>query len=165
MRSPSRLGKPALGMPLTRSSSTAVPVPAECGSKRLRAESAICADDLNVFALELRGGIGGAEVAESSAFFGVGELRDDGQTGKRANRVDGEEQFFDVGKSFEDVEIDAALFKSERLLVKDILNFFGRGMAGLHAEAERADGTGDEDFAGADSRASRAILTPRLLRR
>jgi len=38
-------------------------------------------------------------------------------------------------------------------------------MAGLHAEAKRPDGAGDEQLAAAASRASRAILTPRELSR
>ena len=92
----------------------------------MRAERAVRADDLNVLVLQLRGGIGGADVAVGRAFFGVGQLRDDGQAGKRADGVNGEQQFFDVGKRFEDVEIHAALFERQRLLVKDVLNFVGR---------------------------------------
>ena len=146
MRSPSRLGKPALGMPLTRRSSTLGEF-AENRQQRLRAERAVRADDLNVFCFELRGSVGGTQVAVGGAFFGISELRDDRQAGEGTNRVDGEKQFFDVGKRFENEKIDAAFFESERLLVKNVLNFVGLGMARLHAEAERADRAGDQHFA------------------
>ena len=117
------------------------------GQKRLRAESAIGADYLDVFIFQLRGGVGGTQIAESGAFLGISELRDDRQTGKRAYGVDGDEQLFDVGKSFQNVEIDAALFQRQGLFVENFLNLFGLGMAGLHAQAERAHGAGDQHFA------------------
>src|SRR6267143_552473 len=116
--------------------------------KRLRAERAVRADHLNILVFQLRRGIGGADVAVRRAFFRIGELRVDGQTGERANRIDSEEQFFDIGKRFEDVEVHAALFERERLFVKNILNLFRSRMARLHAKAQRADGAGDQDFAG-----------------
>src|SRR5580700_5590820 len=55
----------------------------------LRAERAICADDLYVFCLELSGGIGGPEIAVGRSLFGVSELGDDGQARERADGVDG----------------------------------------------------------------------------
>ena len=120
---------------------------AESASSDLRTERAVRADDLDVFIFELRGGIGRAQIAEGGAFFGVSELRDDRQTGKRANGVDGDEQLFDVGERFENEEIDAALFERERLLVENFQNFFRLGMARLHADAQRAHGAGDQHFA------------------
>ncbi len=98
--------------------------------KRLRAKRAIRADHLDVFAFQLRRGIGGADIAVRCAFFRVCELRHDGQAGKRANGFDGEEQFFDIGKRFEDIDLD--LFRS--------------GMARLHAEAQRPDRARYQDF-------------------
>src|SRR6266481_751131 len=115
--------------------------------KRLWAKRAIRADHLNILVFQLRCGIRGADIAVGRAFFRVGKLRHDGQSGKRANRVDGEEQFFDIRKRFEDVEVHAALFESESLLVKNVQNLFRSRMARLHADAQRADGTGNEDFA------------------
>src|SRR5205807_5508429 len=67
-----------------------------------------------------RGSIGRTEVAVDRAFFRIRKLRDDGQAGERANRVNREEQFFDIRKSFENIKIYAALFESQRLLVKNI---------------------------------------------
>src|SRR6202521_5544481 len=115
--------------------------------QRLRTKRAIRADHLNILVFQLRRGIRGADIAVGRAFFRVGELGDDGQTRKGANRVDGEEQFFDIRKRFEDVEVDAALFESESLLVKNVQDLFREWMARLHADAQRADGAGDEDFA------------------
>src|ERR1700731_1093183 len=115
--------------------------------KRLRTQRAIRADHLNVLVFQLRRGIRGADIAVGRAFFRVGKLRHDWQSGKRANRVDGEEQFFDIRKRFKDVEVHAALFESESLLVKNVQNLFRSRMARLHADTQRADGTGDEDFA------------------
>ena len=91
--------------------------------------------------------IRGADISVGRAFFRIGELRHDGQTRKGANRVDGEEQFFDISKRFEDVEVHAAFFESESLLVKNVQDLFREWMARLHADAQRADGAGDEDFA------------------
>src|SRR6266571_5311566 len=113
----------------------------------LRAQRAIRADHLNILVFQLRRGIRRTDIAVGRAFFGVGELRHNGQAGKRANRINGDEQFFDVRKGFKDVEINAALFEREGLLVENVLNLTGLRMARLHAEAERADGAGDEDFA------------------
>src|SRR6266705_3552837 len=115
--------------------------------QRLRAKRAIRADHLNILVFQLHRGIRRTDIAVGCAFFGVGELRHNGQAGKRANRIDSKKQFFDVRKGFEDVEINAALFKREGLLVENVLNLTGLRMARLHAEAERADGAGDEDFA------------------
>src|SRR6267378_2341319 len=51
--------------------------------KRLRAERAVRADHLNILVFQLRRGFGGADVAVRRAFFRVGELGHDGQTGER----------------------------------------------------------------------------------
>src|SRR5260370_9844238 len=116
--------------------------------KRLRSERAIRANHLDVFVFQLRRGIGGANVTVGRAFFRVGKLRNDGQTGKRTNRFDGDEQFFDVGKSFENVEVHAALLERERLFVKNILDFFRSRMPRLYTESQRPDGAGNQNFAG-----------------
>src|SRR6267143_5279360 len=79
--------------------------------KRLRAKRAIRADHLDIFVFQLRRGIGGPDVAVRRAFFRVGELRNDGQPGKRANGVDSEKHFFNIRKRFEDVEIYATLLE------------------------------------------------------
>src|SRR5882724_5486114 len=115
--------------------------------KRLRAERAVRADDLDILVFQLRRGIGGTNIAVRRAFFGVGELRDDRQAGERTNRINGNEQFLDVRKRFQNVEIHAALFERERLLVKNVQNFLWLGVARLHAKAQRADGAGNKHFA------------------
>ena len=56
-------------------------------------------------------------------------------------------QLLNVSERFENEEIDAALFESKRLLVKNCQNFVGLGMACLHADAERTDRTSDQHFA------------------
>ncbi len=117
------------------------------GEQSLRAKRAVGANDLNVFVFQLGGGISGAKVAVRGAFFGVSEFRDDGQAREGTDGVNREQNLLDVGKRFEDKEIDAALFEGERLLVKNIEDLVGRWMAGLHAEAEGTDGAGDENFA------------------
>src|SRR5437016_5686174 len=115
--------------------------------QRLRTKRAIRADHLNILVFQLRRGIRGADITVRRAFFRVGELGHDGQSRKGANRVNGKEQFFDVRKRLEDVEVYAALFESESLLVKNVQDLFREWMARLHADAQRADGAGDEDFA------------------
>jgi len=114
----------------------------------LRAEGAVGADDLNVFVLQLGGGLRGSEIAVGGAVFGVGERSDDGQAGEGTDGVYGEKNFFDVGESFEDEQVDAAFFESLGLFAEDFENFLRLGMTGLYTEAERADGAGDENFAG-----------------
>src|SRR5260370_686597 len=116
--------------------------------KRLGAKRAIRADHLDVFVFQLRCGIRGADITVGGAFFRVSELRHDGQAGKRANGFNSDEQFFDVGKSFENVEVHAALFECQRLFVKNILDFFRSGMPRLYTESQRPDGAGNQDFAG-----------------
>src|SRR5713226_915129 len=116
--------------------------------KRLGAKRAIRADHLDVFVFQLRRGIRGADITVGGAFFRVSKLRDDRQTGKRTNRFDGDEQFFDVGKRFENVEIHAALFECQGLFVKNILDFFRSGMPRLYTESQRPDGASNQDFAG-----------------
>src|SRR6266478_5245846 len=118
------------------------------GKQGLRPERAIGADNLHIFIFQQRGHRARTHVAEDRAFFRVGELRDDGQAGERADGIDGEKDFFDVRKSFEDVEIDAALFESQSLFTEDGQDFVGLRVARLHADAERTDGAGDQDFAG-----------------
>jgi len=66
----------------------------------LRAQRAICADDLDVFIFELCGGVSGAKVAVGDTFFGVSQLRDDRQQREGPNGVDGEKNFFDIGEGF-----------------------------------------------------------------
>ncbi len=107
----------------------------------MRPERAIGADDLHVFVFQQRGHRGGTQVAKNRAFFGERKLRDDGQARKGTDRVDGENNFLDVRKSFQDVEIDAALFESQGLLAKNRQDFVGLRMSRLYADAERADGT------------------------
>jgi hypothetical protein len=116
--------------------------------KRLRAEGAVGADDLNVLISELSGGLRGSEIAIGGAVLGVSERGNNGQAGEGANGVHGEKNFFDVGESFEDEEIHAAFFKGLRLFAENFENFLRLGVTGLDAETERADGAGDEDFAG-----------------
>src|SRR6267143_1035877 len=76
----------------------------------------------------------------------MGELRDDRQSGEGTNRINGDEQLLDIGKRFQDVEIHATLFECKRLLVKNVLDLFGPGVARLHSETKRTDGAGDEHF-------------------
>ena len=66
----------------------------------LRAQRAICADDLDVFFFQVRGGVSGAKVAVRHAFFGVSKLRDDRQQREGPNGVDGEKNFFNVREGF-----------------------------------------------------------------
>src|SRR5205807_1339246 len=83
-------------------------------------------------------------VAVGRAFFRIGELRHDGQAGKRANGIHREQDLFDVGKSFENVEIDAALLERQRLLIKNIQDLLVVGMARLHTQTEWPDRARDE---------------------
>jgi len=133
--------------------------------KRLRAERAVRADHLNILVFQLRRGIGGADIAVRRTFFRVGELGNDGQTGERANRIDSEEQFFDVRKRFEDVEVHAALFEGEGLFVKNILDLFGED--GATARPRPADRWNLQSILrGRPIHALRGqFFTPRLLRR
>ncbi len=55
---------------------------------------------------------------------------------------------FDIGKSFENEKIHAALFERLRLFEKIRNDFLWLRMASLHAETERSDGAGDQDLAG-----------------
>src|SRR5258705_4841086 len=118
----------------------------EDGQKGLRAQRAIRTDQLYVLASQLRGCIGGPDVAVSSAFFRIRELRHDWQSGKRANCVNRQEQFFDVRKSFQNIEIHAALFQRKSLFVKNVLDLFWLSMPRLHAESHWTDGHGNQDF-------------------
>ena len=117
------------------------------GQQRLRSQCAIRADHLHVFIFQECGASEWTHVAESGAFFGVGELRNDGQAGKRADRFDGQQDFLDVGKRFEDEEIDAALFERQRLFVKNGQDLIRLRMARLHTDAERTDRAGNQNFA------------------
>ena len=145
MRSPSRFGKPALGIPLTR-------IRRHSASSR-RIFSSACGPSVQFAPMTCtffarRAAAAGRRSPYVVPSSEIGKLGNDGQAGKRANRVDGQKNFFDVRKSFENKEIDAALFQRKRLLVENVKNFVWLGMARLHAETERADRTGDEDFAG-----------------
>src|SRR5580692_106455 len=114
----------------------------------LRAEGAVRADDLHVFCFELRGGTRGAEIAVRCSLFRVSKLSNYGQAGKGANGIDSKKNLLDVGKSLENVEIDAALFECESLLVEHVLDLVGSGVTRLHAEAKRPNRAGDQNFAG-----------------
>ena len=81
------------------------------------------------------------------AFFRIGKLGNDRQAGKRADGVNCEQHFFNVGKGLENVEIDAALFERHCLLVKNVQYLFVVRMARLDAEPERPDGARDQHFA------------------
>src|SRR6266481_3640619 len=105
--------------------------------KRLWAKRAIRADHLNILVFQLRCGIRGADIAVGRALFRVGKLRHDGQSGKRANRVDGEEQFFDIRKRFKDVEVHAAAVEA--------VDFFPKAER-LELETIRAEGVGFDDL-------------------
>src|SRR5260370_15119428 len=114
---------------------------------RLRSEGAIGCGDLHVFVVQQRGHRGGTHVAEDGAFFGIRKLRDDGEAGKRADGVDGEKNLFDVRKSLQNIEVDTALFESERLFAENGQDFVWLRMAGLYSDAQRSDGAGDQYFA------------------
>src|SRR6266705_1125656 len=92
--------------------------------QRLRAQCEIRADHLNILVLQLHRGIRRTDIAVGRAFFGVGELRHNGQAGKRPNRINGDEQFFDVRKGFKDVEINAALFEQALALEERGVDFY-----------------------------------------
>src|SRR5271157_3054177 len=119
----------------------------ENGEKRLRAQGAVGANHLDVFIFQHRRGEEWPHIAVRGALLRVGELRDDGQAGEGADGINRQQQFFDIGKRFEDEKIDAPLLKGQRLLVKNGKNEIGLGMARLHADAERPDGAGDKDLA------------------
>ena len=53
-------------------------------------------------------------------FFRIRELRDDGQARKRPDGVYRKEDFFNLRKGFEDVEVNAAFFERQSLLVKHV---------------------------------------------
>ncbi len=113
----------------------------------MRAEGAVCSDHLNILVLQNRGGEERIHVAVGCAFFRKGQLRNDGQTRKRADGINGQRQFIDIGKCFEYEEIHAALFERQGLFVKNVEDLFGFRMARLYTNTERANGTGDQDFA------------------
>ena len=81
------------------------------------------------------------------AFFRIGKLGNDRQARKRADGVNCEQHFFNVGKGLQDVEIDAPLFERHCLLVKDVQDLFVVRMARLDAEPERPDRARDQHFA------------------
>jgi len=66
----------------------------------LRAERAICADDLDVLIFEFARRRQGAKVAVRDAFLSVSKLRDDRQQREGPNGADGEKNFFNVSEGF-----------------------------------------------------------------
>ena len=146
MRSPSRLGNPALGMPLTRTSSTPASWPrigsSDCGPSVQFAPMTCTFFVLSCAAASA--GLKSPYAVPSSEYVSCAMI---GRPENERIASIASVKFLDVGERFEDEEIDAALFEGEGLLVKNVENFVGLGMARLHADAERTDRTGDQNFA------------------
>ncbi len=101
------------------------------------------------------------DAAHRGAFLGVSHFGDDGEIRERANGVDGREQLVEIAESFEDEEIDAALFESSGLLFENREYLVIAQIANLAHDAERSIEPAMRTSCLAASRASRAILTPR----
>ena len=81
MRSPIRLGKPALGIAESGSEAQLRQF-AQNRQQRLRADGAVRADRLNIFVFSFSHTSCGTPAAECGAFFGIGQLRHDRQARK-----------------------------------------------------------------------------------
>ena len=115
----------------------------------LRAERAVRADDLHIFMLpvarRLRRGASRRSVVPSSEKVSCATM---GSAENERMASMAEQQLFDVGKSFENEEIDAALFERQRLFAENFAGFLrGSGWRDCHADAQRAHRAGDQNFA------------------
>ena len=116
------------------------------GSRYCGTDGAVGADGLDIFLLQLFPRVLRAHAAHRGAFLGVGHFGDDGKIREGANRVDCGEQLIEIAESFDEEKIDAALFESTGLLLENRENLVMRQVANLANDAERSDGTRDEDF-------------------
>jgi hypothetical protein len=139
-RSPSRLGRPALGGLVEEH---------EHVVEHARAHRAVGADHLDRQPGQLPRRLGRRVPGERHAVLGERHLGDDRQIRRdRPDRLDGEPHLAEVGDRLDDQAIDAALQQPLRLLPEGGERFVGgHGAQGGQVLAQRADGAQDEDVA------------------